>query len=311
MSYLTKYLITGGSGMVGSSFKEILPHAVYISSKDYDLRDKLQTNAMFEKYRPKYVIHLAARVGGVLANMNNLGSFFYDNVMMNTNVLEASREYGVEKVLSCLSTCVYPNNVVYPLTEEQIHNGPPHDSNYTYAYTKRMLQVQSRAYREQYGCNFICMSPNNLFGKHDNFDLENSHVIPAIIRKIYEAKQKNQNAVFWGDGAPLREFTYAKDIAYISLFLLENYNGTEAINVGNTREISIKEVVQMVAEYFGYKNEIVWDTKKPMGQFRKPSDVSKLEALGWNNKKYSDFKESLHETCKWFEEEYPNLRGVE
>lgn len=310
MKYLNEFLITGGSGMVGNSFKKVLPDAIYVSSKDCNLTSQEETSDLFLKHKPKYVIHLAARVGGVMANMNNLGSFYYDNVMMNTNVLECSRVHGVKKLISCLSTCIYPDKVEYPLSEDKIHLGPPHQSNYSYAYTKRMIEVQSRAYREQYGCDFICMSPNNLYGTHDNFDLENSHVIPAIIRKIYEAKLNNKKAIFWGDGTPLREFTYADDIPEISLYLLENYNNSSAINVGNTKEISIKQVVDMVARYFNFDGEILWDTTKPMGQIRKPSDNSKFISLGWSNNRYTKFEIGLKETCKWFTINYPNVRGV-
>jgi GDP-L-fucose synthase len=307
---MNEVLITGGSGMVGVSFKSTLPNAIYISSKDFDLREKEQVHTMFAAYKPKRVIHLASRVGGVLANMNNLGSFYYDNVMINTNVLEACRLFEVEKVLSCLSTCIYPDKSTYPLTEEQIHSGPPHSSTYTYAYAKRMLEIQSRSYRHQYGCNFICMSPNNLFGKYDNFDLEDSHVIPAIIRKIYESKLKNKEAVFWGDGEPLREFTYVEDVPHISMFLMENYDNPEPINIGNTGETTIREIVNKVSDYFKFENRIIWDKTKPNGQPRKPSDNSKLLNLGWDPKNYSDFDESLIKTCKWFEKTYPNIRGI-
>ena len=163
-------------------------------------------------------------MGGLKANLNNLGSFYYENIIINSNVLEASRKFNVKKVVSLLSTCVYPDKITYPLTEEQIHNGKPHDSNYGYAYAKRMLDVQSQAYRDQYGCNFITAIPNNLFGENDNFDLENSHLIPAIIRKVHEAKMNNSDIILWGDGSPLREFTYSKDLAKIILFLLNNYD---------------------------------------------------------------------------------------
>ena len=265
-------LITGGSGMLGSAFKKLLPDAIYISSKDYDLRDRNQVNEMYATHKPEYVIHLASRVGGVLANMQNLGDFYFDNIMMNTNVLDAAKEHKVKKVLSCLSTCVYPDKVSYPLTEDQIHNGPPHSSNYTYAYTKRMIDIQSRAYREQFGCNFISMSPNNLFGEHDNFDLEDSHVIPAMIRKIYEAKQAGED--------------------------------------GTTGERTIKEIAEKIASYFNFEGNIVWDIYKPKGQHRKPSDNSKLLELGWKEENYTDFDKALQKTCKWFEDNYPNIRGV-
>ncbi|HAI39125.1 MAG TPA: GDP-L-fucose synthase, partial [Maribacter sp.] len=176
-------VVTGGTGMLGHALRNVLHTGIYLSSKDGDLRDKRQTEAIFEKYKPEIVIHMAGKVGGIKANMNHLGEFYYDNIMINTNVLEASRKYNVQKVLSVLSTCVYPDDIKYPLTEEQIHNGRPHHSNYAYAHAKRMLDVQSRAYRQQYGCNFITVVPNNLFGIHDNFDLQNSHVLPAMIRK--------------------------------------------------------------------------------------------------------------------------------
>ena len=305
-----KTLITGGTGMIGCALKEILPNATFVDSKMYDLRNQLDANYLFLNENPDQVIHLAAKVGGVKANSENLGSFYYDNIMINTNVLEAARKYKVEKLLSFLSTCVYPNKVNYPLTEEQIHNGPPHQSNYAYAYAKRMLDIQSQAYRKQYGCNFITVVPNNLFGEHDNFDLENSHLIPAIIRKIYEAKEKNKDVVLWGDGKALREFTYSKDLAKIVLSLLDGYNEREPINVGNTQEYSVKEVAQTIAKIMKYDGTIIWDISKPKGQHKKPSDNSKLLRLGWQTKDYTPFKKALENTCKWFIENYPKARGV-
>ena len=296
--------------MLGKAFKNIVPDAHYLSSRDCDLGDTKQVDKLFSITRPKTVIHLASRVGGVKANMEHLGEFYLDNILMNTNVLEASRKYKVEKVLSCLSTCVYPDKVNYPLTEDQIHNGPPHPSNYTYSYTKRMLDIQSQAYRDQYGCNFISMAPNNLFGENDNFDLENSHVVPALIRKIYEAKTRGTNVVLWGDGSALREFTYVGDIPAIAILLLEKYNERGPINVGSTGEKSIKEVVELIAEYFNFKGDLEWDTTKPNGQFRKPSDKSKLSLLGWKEENYTNFKEAIEKTCSWFEESYPDVRGV-
>ena len=221
-----------------------------------------------------------------------------------------TQDFNIKKVVSLLSTCVYPDDAIYPLTEEQIHLGPPHASNFGYAYAKRMLDVQSRAMRQQYGCNFITAIPNNLFGPNDNYDLEGSHVIPAIMRKMHEAKLGNENVILWGDGSPLREFTYSKDLAEILLFLLERYDEPEPINVGNTQEYSIKEVAEMIAEIVGFDGKIVWDTSKPMGQHRKPSDNSKLIELGWKQENYTDLKKSLTETYKWVILKYPNLRGM-
>jgi len=297
--------------MVGTALREIMPKAVYISSKQCDLRNWNAVNQVFASYNPDHVIHLAAKVGGIKGNMDNLGDFYRDNILINTNVLEAARNCKASKVISLLSTCVYPNNATYPLTEDQIHNGPPHESNFAYAYAKRMLDVQSRAYRKQYGCNFITAIPNNLFGEYDNFDLENSHVIPAMIRKIHEAKLKNENVILWGDGSPLREFTYSKDLVGILLFLLEHYDGEEPVNVGNTQEISIKEVAKTIADILGFEGNTIWDKTKPMGQHRKPSDNSKLMELGWKEENYTDFKKALANTCGWAVDNYPNIRGAE
>jgi len=303
-------LVTGGSGMMGRALKNSIPDATFIESGMYDLRNQLDANYLFLKEKPDYVIHLAAKVGGVKANSENLGSFYYDNIMINTNVLEAARKYKVKKVLSFLSTCIYPDQVVYPLTEDQIHLGPPHYSNYAYAYAKRMLDIQSQAYRDQYDCNFVTVVPNNLFGEHDNFDLENSHLVPAIIRKIYEAKEKNKDVVLWGDGKALREFTYSKDLAKIVLLLLDKYDEREPINVGNTKEYSVKKVAEIIADIMKFEGNIIWDTNKPKGQHKKPSDNSKLLQLGWKESDYTPLEDALGNMCDWFIKKYPDLRGV-
>ena len=304
-------LVTGGTGMIGKALQGVLgKEAVYLSSIDCDLTDYNQTLETFRKYNPNYVIHLAAKVGGIVANMNHLGDFFRENVLINTNVLEASRLCGVNKVVSMLSTCIYPDQCKYPLSETDIHNGPPHYSNYAYAHAKRMLDIQSKAYREQYGCNYVTVVPNNLFGKHDNFDLENSHVLPALIRKFYEATENNKDVVLWGSGTPLREFTYSDDLAKLLVFLLENYNEPEPINVGNTKEISIKDIANMISDIIGFKGKVKWDTTRPDGQLRKPSNGTKLASYGWKQSRYTDHRTALKETCKWFIENYPNVRGI-
>ena len=302
---MTNILITGGTGMVGSAFKQILPTADYISKDQfhdfsYDIRDKS-------------VIHLAARVGGIKANTNFIADFYIENSIINRKVLEYANVGKAKKVVSLLSTCIYPDApyVTYPLTEDQLHMGPPHHSNFGYAYAKRMVDVMSRAYRQQYGCNFITAIPNNLYGENDNFDLENSHVIPALMRKIWEAKINSRPSVeVWGDGSPLREFTYSLDIAKILIFLLENYDEPEPINIGNTEEYSIKEVVQILCDELEYDGKIEWNTTKLNGQFRKPSSNKKFLDLGWKDKNYTPLKEGLKKTCDWFKINYPNVRGV-
>jgi GDP-L-fucose synthase len=193
---------------------------------------------------------------------------------------------------------VYPDKVNYPLTEDQIHNGPPHLSNFGYAYAKRMLDVHSRALRQQYGCNFICAVPNNLYGPHDNFDLENGHVIPAIIRKVWEAKITGNEPTFWSDGSALREFTYAPDVSKILLHLLHEYNDPEPVNIGITEERSIASVVELVCQNLEYSGNVFWDESKPAGQFRKPSSNDKLVSTGWDRSRYTTYDAGLKATCR-------------
>jgi GDP-L-fucose synthase len=247
-----KTLVTGGTGMVGHAMNSLFPDFSYPSSKSWDLTSPIWAEKMMIHEWPDRVIHLAAKVGGVQGNTKCIGDFYYENMMINSNVVEACKLVKVKKLVSLLSTCVYPDApyVKYPLTEDQLHMGPPHSSNYGYAYAKRMLDVQSRAYRQQYGCNFITAIPNNLYGEYDNFDLENGHVIPALIRKIWEAKIRNLPRVeVWGDGSPLREFTYSGDVAKILVWLMDHYDGEEPVNIGSTTEISIKELVEKIRLY--------------------------------------------------------------
>ena len=304
---MDKITITGGSGMVGSAFKRLLPGAHYPTREDMDLIKEASFDGT------DYIIHLAAKVGGVKANTDFVADFYLDNMKINHNVLSQAKEDGVKKVISLLSTCVFPDApyINYPLTEDQLHLGPPHKSNFGYAYAKRMVDVMSRSYRQQYGCNFITAIPNNLYGENDNFDLVNGHVIPALMRRIWEAKLNDASSVeCWGDGSPLREFTYSGDIARILLFLLDNYDEPEPINIGNTEEYSIKEVVSLLCEYLEYDGKITWNINKPSGQYRKPSSNVKLLELGWEEKNYTPFKQGLKNTCEWFKIKYPNVRGT-
>ncbi|MHA2039648.1 MAG: GDP-L-fucose synthase family protein [Promethearchaeota archaeon] len=304
-----RILITGGSGMVGYGFKQIKTDhdLILVNRKDADLLNYSEVLNLINSLKPDAVIHLAAKVGGIKANMEQMGDFYNQNIIMNTNVLNACKELKVKKVLSLLSTCVYPDNAIYPLTEDQIHSGKPHDSNYAYAYAKRMLDVQSRSYRKQFGCNFITAIPNNLFGNNDNYHLNDSHVIPAIMHKMYKAKT---DVKLWGDGNQLREFTYSQDLAKILLFLIENYNDEDPINVGNTQEHSIKSIAIKIKKFMNFQGQIIWDTSKPAGQFRKPSSNSKLLKLGWKQNNFTDFDLALQKSCDWFIENYPNVRGI-
>lgn len=304
--------ITGGTGMVGSAFKHTLPEAEYPNR--IQLEDMVRDIPLYKKsFADKQIIHLAAKVGGVKANTEQVANFYMENANLNERLLYSAHRSGATKVVSLLSTCIYPDApyVTYPLTEDQLHMGPPHSSNYGYAYAKRMVDVMSRAYRQQYGCNFITAIPNNLYGENDNFDLENSHVIPALIRKVWEAKINKQPSVFcWGDGSHLREFTYSEDIVHILLFLMKNYDEPEPINIGNTEEYSIKEVTEMICEILEYDGKIEWQVDKPKGQHRKPSSNQKLLDLGWDKNAYTSLAEGLKKTCEWFIIKYPKVRGV-
>lgn len=307
-----KVLITGGSGLVGSSFEGIDTdnQLILVGSSDADLKSRKETEALIAKTQPDAIIHLAAKVGGVKGNSDFVADFFHENTLINTNVLNSARQFRVPKVVSLLSTCIYPDNPVYPLTEEQIHNGEPHPSNFGYAYAKRMLEVHSRAIRIQYGLNYITAVPNNIYGMRDNFDLENGHVIPSLIRKFHEAKLKRTDVTLWGSGAPLREFTYSKDIAKALIFLLENYEGDVPINIGSTKETSIKDVSKIISKELKYTGRIIWDTDKPEGQFKKPSSNKKFLNM-CPDFVYTELEAGLKETISWFTDNYPNIRGLQ
>lgn len=304
-----KILITGGTGMVGSAFENVHTEheLIIVGSRDYDLREPPAVKALMKEVRPDSVIHLAAKVGGVKGNSDFIADFFHENIMINSNVLNYSQQFSVSKVLSLLSTCIYPDNPSYPLTEDQIHNGEPHKSNFGYAYAKRMLEVHSRAIRKQYGLNYITAVPNNIYGPKDNFDLKNGHVIPAMIRKFYEAKKNDTDVVLWGSGQPLREFTYSADIARALLFLLNDYEDQAPVNIGTTREVSIKKVSEIISKELKFTGNIIWDTSKPEGQLKKPSSNKKFLDM-YPNFCYTELESGLKDTISWFKNNYPNVR---
>lgn len=306
-------IVTGAAGLLGSEVLGLSRDAVGITSKDCNLIDSADLIGQIAHDRPDYktVIHCAARVGGVKANTDYVAEFFDDNMKMNMNVLSQCRDSGL-KLVSVLSTCIYPDKdwVTYPLTEEQLHKGPPHPSNFGYAYAKRMLEVQSRAYRQQFGCNFISVVPNNLYGPNDNYDLEAGHVVPALIRKFHEAQLRNDDkVVIWGTGKPLRDFTFARDAARIILWLSENYNDSDPINIGNSEEVSIAKLVETIGEEMQFKGRADFDSSKPDGQYRKPCSNKKLRSLGWDQE-YVSLRDGLRETIRAFRERYPRVRGV-
>jgi len=307
-----KYLVTGGRGLLGGEIASLHKGCLTTSTSECDLAESASVISSLDPGQVDAVIHCAARVGGIKSNTERVAEFFDDNVRMNMNVLEACKERNF-KLVSVLSTCIYPDApyAKYPLTEDQLHMGPPHISNFGYAYAKRMLEIQSRAYRQQYGCNFISVIPNNLYGLNDNYDLDGGHVIPALIRKFHEAILHDKREVtVWGTGQPIREFTFARDAARIILWLAENYDDQEPVNIGNPEQISIEKLAKVVGEELGFEGNIRFDASKPDGQYEKPSSNERLLSLGWKGE-YTPLRTGVRETIKFFQTRYPYLRGID
>jgi len=297
-----KRLVTGGTGLVGSAII-----ADVKVGRNYDLTNPEICDSMFNEHKPTHVIHCAAKVGGLGGNMNYKGEYFHDNIMINTNVIESARKAGVTNLVSFLSTCVFPDNIEYPLTEKKIHLGEPHFSNYPYAYAKRMADIQIRAYREQYGVKYTSVIPCNIYGPNDNFSLEHGHVIPMLMHKLYLAQQRNEDFVVWGSGKPLREFIFSKDVAKLAEWALHNYDESEPIIFSTSNEISIMDLVDLLVTEFEFKGKVIFDNSKPDGQFRKPSDNSKLKSY-LPNFEFTSIEEGIKETVYWFQENYDRAR---
>jgi GDP-L-fucose synthase len=300
-----KILVTGGYGLVGSEFNN--SNFIPLSSSEADLKIRNEVDKIFQTIKFNGVIHCAAKVGGVGSNMFYKGQFFYDNIMINTNVIESARVNGIKNLVSFLSTCIFPNNVEYPLTESKIHLGPPHFSNDAYAYAKRMADIQIRSYREQYGLNYKSVIPTNIYGPNDNYSIENGHVIPSLIHKCYLARENKTDFEIWGTGKPLREFIFSKDVAKLTEWVLKNYNESEPIILSTSEEISIKDVVGVIVELMNFKGTVKWNINKPDGQFRKPSDNSKVKSY-LPNFKFTPLYEGLKTTIDYFEKNYNIIR---
>jgi len=282
-----KIYIAGHRGMVGSAIhrrlqKEGFENFVFRTSDELDLRDQQKVAEFFAKEKPNYVFLAAAKVGGIHANNTYRAEFLYDNLMIQSNVIENSYRQGVKKLLFLGSSCIYPKLAPQPLKEEYLLTGLLEHTNEPYAIAKIAGIKMCDAYRSQYGCNFISVMPTNLYGPHDNYDLENSHVLPALIRKFHEAKvQDHAEVIVWGSGTPRREFLHADDMANACVFLMKNYNEGGMINIGFGEDLSIKELAEMIKEIVGYKGNIIFDRSKPDGTPRKLMDISKLSVLGW------------------------------
>jgi len=308
-----KILVTGGTGLVGHGIKQIEneynDEFIFLSSKDCDLENLNQTRILFEKEKPDYVIHLAACVGGLFKNMNYKVDMFEKNTLINYNVLNCCHDYNVKKVVSCLSTCIFPDKTTYPINEDMLHNGPPHSSNDAYAYAKRMLEVHSKAYQSQFGDHFICVIPTNIYGENDNYSIENGHVIPSLIHKCYLAKQKGRPFIVCGTGKPLRQFIYSIDLAKLIMWSLLEYNEKESIilSVNEEDEISIEQVATQIAKEFDYENYLVFDTSFSDGQFKKTADNSKLIKLN-PNFIFTPIHDGIKKSVKWFITNYHSCR---
>ena len=290
MNLSSKIYIAGHNGMVGSAILKNLQskgftNFILKSSKELDLRDGNQVATFFAKEKPEFVFLAAAKVGGIIANSTYKADFIYENLMIQNNVIHQAYLNKVTKLMFLGSSCIYPKLAPQPLKEEYLLTGELEPTNEPYAIAKIAGIKMCDAYRDQYGCNFISVMPTNLYGNNDNYDLINSHVLPAMLRKFHEAKiNKMPYVTLWGTGSPMREFLHADDMAEACVFLMKNYDQAGLINIGTGKDVSIKELAETIRTITNFKGEIIWDTEKPDGTPRKLMDVSKLSSLGWNYK---------------------------
>lgn len=312
-------LVTGGTGLVGRAIEDVVlarnsrtPSNVqwhFAGSTDADLRDLAQAKALFAHVQPTHVVHLAALVGGLFKNMSRKVDFFRENMQINDVVLHCCHAFNVQKLVSCLSTCVFPDKTSYPIDESMLHNGRPHTSNEGYAMAKRMIDTMNRCYADQYGCKFTSVVPTNVYGPHDNFNIDDGHVIPGLIHKCFLAKQNNTPFTIWGSGAPLRQFIFSRDLAELILWVLDAYDSVEPIilSVGEEDEVSIRDVALEIARAMDFKGEIQFDTTKSDGQFKKTASNTKLRQY-LPDFQFTPTCDGLQETVQWFESNYESAR---
>jgi GDP-L-fucose synthase len=303
----SRILVAGANGMVGSAIVRNLRKQGYFNIIEatrnrVDFTDQEETKEFFERNKPEYVFVAAAKVGGIMANKTYKGDFLYQNLMIQNNIIHYSMVNDVTKLLFLGSSCIYPKLATQPITEDQLMTGPLEPTNDAYAIAKIAGIKMCQAYREQYGFNAISLMPTNLYGPNDNFDLQNSHVLPALIRKFHEAKESNAPYVeCWGDGSPMREFLHVDDLAESCFRCMISYNDSEIINVGTGEDLTIKELTELISIIIGYKGEIKWDDSKPNGTPRKVLNVDKIKSLGWSPK--IGIRQGIYETYEWYKNE--------
>lgn len=306
-----KLLVTGGTGMVGTAINSVLDHTKYetlfLSSKQCDLTNYQETLSFFQKFKPDYVIHLAANVGGLYKNMNEGVQLYEQNMDINQNVIKAAYATNVKKLVATLSTCIFPDKTTYPIDETMLHDGPPHYSNAGYAYAKRMLEVQTRIYNEQYDTNYVCVIPTNIYGENDNYNLQNAHVIPALIHKCYLAKKVGTPFIVKGTGKPLRQFVYSKDLARLMIWTLEEYDDKSPLILAPTKEYTIREVAEQIATVFKYKDLLKFDPSYSDGQYKKTASNKRLLSIcpfvHWTN-----FESGIKSSVDWFINNFDEAR---
>ena len=299
-----RVLVTGGGGFLGTHVVERVRadgHEPFVPRrKDYDLTRREDAARLFADAKPELVLHLAAEVGGIGANLENPGRYWYSNLMMGAHVLELARETAVDKLVILGTICAYPKFAPVPFREDDLWDGYPEETNAPYGIAKKALLVGAQAYREQYGLNTAFLLPVNLYGPRDNFDLQSSHVIPALIRKMIEADEAGaREVVLWGDGSPTREFLYVDDCAEGIWLAAKEYDGAQPVNLGTGEEISIRELAELVADLTGYRGEIRWDTSKPNGQPRRKLDTSRAEAA-FGFRASTSLRDGLERTIEWY-----------
>ncbi len=312
MKKTDKIYVAGHRGLVGSAIVRNLKSKGYTNiigrtHQELELTDQVAVREFFEKERPDVVVLAAAKVGGINANNTAPADFAWDNMQVQCNVIKCCHDYKVKKLLFLGSTCIYPKMAAQPIVEDALLTGPLEQTNEAYAIAKISGMQMCKYFKRQYGDNFISCMPTNLYGPHDNYDLKGSHVLPAMIRKFHEAKMQNAKSVeLWGTGSPLREFLYVDDMADACVFLLENYDGEQHVNIGTGKELTIRELAELVKKTVGFEGEIVWNSSMPDGTPRKLTDVTKLHELGWTHK--VELEEGVKLAYEWFKENVDHAR---